>query len=236
MDNRRIRELRLRLDLSQERFARLLSVSSQTVRRWESGLTKPLPIISLKLEEIQREAAASGHGPGSVPMRETRDGGDKSVELGLGGLFKGIGSLIDLVTKMTEEDQEETARSGDIDAMGGRLRGVYGFSVRTGLRGRPVIKRFGNLHETDSGPVVADSREPLVDVFDEGAHLSVIAELPGIEKKDIHLDVEGDILEITASTGDRKYKKEVLLPSAIDLESMESSYRNGILVITLAKG
>lgn len=51
MEDRRIKKLRLDFGLSQERFARLLVVSLQTVRRWEEGLTKPLPIMNLKLGE-----------------------------------------------------------------------------------------------------------------------------------------------------------------------------------------
>ncbi|MFQ5873399.1 MAG: helix-turn-helix domain-containing protein, partial [Dehalococcoidia bacterium] len=207
MEHRHIRELRTGLGLSQERFAQLLSVSLQTVRRWESGLTRPLPIISLKLEEIQRETGRSQRRIGGIPMKEARGKGEAGAELGLGGLFKGIGSLIDLVSKMTEEGEEETTRTGEIEALGGKLKGVYGFSIRTGLGGRPVIEQFGNIQETASGAVATETREPLVDVLDEGDSLVVIAELPGVEQKDIQLKLEGDILEITASTRGRNYQK-----------------------------
>jgi HSP20 family protein len=234
VENRRIRELRQRLSLSQERFAQLLGVSLQSVRRWESGLARPLPIISLKLEELQRETSAPRRRGGGVPVRRTGDKGEVSAELGLGGLLKGIGNLVDLVSKMAEEGREETAGSGEIEAMGGRLKGVYGFSVRLGLGGRPIIEQFGNIQETATGPTVAETREPLVDVLDEGDHLAVIAELPGVDEKDIRVTVEGDIVEIVATTGDRSYQKEVLLPAAA-AASLESSYRNGVLEIRLAK-
>ena len=235
MEHRRIKELRGHLDLSQERFARLVGVSLQTVRRWESGLTKPLPIISLKLEELQREVAAPRHASGDVPMKETREEGEARVDLGLGGLFRGIGSLVDLVSRMAEEGEEGATRTDEMKAFGGKLKGVYGVSVRTGLEGRPVIEQFGNLLETESGPVVSETREPLVDVFDEGDYLRVIVELPGVEERDIQLKAVGDILEIAAHTRDRKYQKEVLLTSAVDLERLASSYRNGVLEIRLPK-
>ena len=242
MEDRHIKELRGLLDLSQERFAQLLGVSLQTVRRWESGLTKPLPIISLKLEELQRETLGQRRGAGGIPraggipMRGARREKDEAgAEFGLGGLFKGIGSLLDLVSRMAEEDEEETARSGEVEALGGKLKGVYGFNVKVGLGGKPVIERFGNIRETEAGPVVTETREPLVDVLDEGDQLVVIAELPGVEEKDVQLRVEGDILEISAATKDRKYQKEVLLPSPVDSEGVEWSYRNGILEIRLAK-
>jgi len=47
--------------------------------------------------------------------------------------------------------------------------------------------------------------------------------------------LEGDILKLTAENKDRKYAKEILLPSKVKKESMEPSYKNGILEIKLEK-
>lgn len=168
-------------------------------------------------------------------MRGARGGSEAAAEASLGGLFRGIGSLLDLVSTMAQEGKEETTGSGEVEALGGKLKGVYGFSVRLGLEGKPVIEQFGNIRETETGPVVAEIREPLADVLDEGAGVVVIVELPGVEEKDVHLQMNGDILEVTAATGGRKYEKEVLLPSAADPDSLTSSYRNGVLEIRLAK-
>ena len=52
--------LRLDLGLSRERFAQLLMVSMQTVRRWEGGSTKPLPFINLRLEELESTVLSLG--------------------------------------------------------------------------------------------------------------------------------------------------------------------------------
>ncbi len=168
-------------------------------------------------------------------MVGARDKGGASVEIGLGGLFKGIGSLLDLVSKMAEEGKEEASASGQVEALGGKLKGVYGFSVRVGLGGTPVIEQFGNIQETEAGPVVAETREPLVDVLEEGDHLTVVVELPGVDEKDIQLRAEGDILEVSAASRARKYHKEVLLPAPVDPASLKSAYRNGVLEVTLAK-
>jgi HSP20 family protein len=136
---------------------------------------------------------------------------------------------------MAEEGHEESTQSGEFEALGGKLKGVYGFSMRMGLGGTPVIEQFGNIQETETGPVITGIREPLVDVMDEGDHLVVIVELPGIEEQNIQLKAEGDILGISASTRDRSYQKEVLLPWAVGPETLESSYRNGILEIRITK-
>ena len=238
MEENDIKKLRLGLSLSQERFARLLNVSLQTVRRWEEGLTKPLPFISLRLEELQREINAQ-RGKGEVPMadrkKKTADNVDLGMEVGLGGLFKGLGGLFDLVSKMAEEGKQEQSSTGETEILGGKGKAVYGFSVKMGLGGKPVIEQFGNIQATDKGAVVAEVREPLVDVLDEGERLLVIAELPGVAAKDIQVKIKEDILELTAEREDRKYSKEVLLPSPVDASTMEQSYKNGILEIKLVK-
>jgi HSP20 family protein len=152
-------------------------------------------------------------------------------KISFGGLFKGLGNLIDLASKLSEEGVE---KRGEIKGLPKGARGVYGFSVRT-LAGKPVIESFGNIRETAKGPVVEEVREPMIDIFDEEDHISVIAELPGVSEDEIKVEVAGDILNLTASDKDRKYAKEVLLPSKVKPESVKTSYRNGILEITLQK-
>ena len=169
-------------------------------------------------------------------MKAREGRGEAAAEIGFGGLFKGIGNLLDLVSKMAAEGKPETTGAGEIEGLGGALKGVYGFSVRMGLGGSPVIEEFGNIRETEAGPVVAGAREPLVDVLDEGDRVLVVVELPGVEEKDIQLRVAGDILEVSAAGRDRKYHKEVLLSALVDAGSLESAYRNGILEVRLAKG
>ncbi|MFH1140867.1 MAG: archaeal heat shock protein Hsp20 [Chloroflexota bacterium] len=235
VEARYIVALRGSLGLSQERFARLLGVSMQSVRRWESGLTRPIPIIAEKLEELSRQTGASKHGTGGISMAAGNRGSGGAAEISFGGLFKGVGSLLDLVSKMAEEGQEETSASGEVETAGGKVKGVYGFSVRVGLGGKPVIHSFGNIRETEKGPVVTETREPLVDVLDEGDHLTVVAEVPGVEEKNVQLKVEGDILEIVAASKDRKYEKQVLLPYPVDSGSVKSSYRNGVLEVSVTK-
>lgn len=221
--------------LSQERFAQLLGVSFQTVRRWEAGLSRPLPIISLKLEELQGQIKKAQHSVGGVSMSERKRESKEGLEIGLGGLFKGIGGLFDLVSRMTEEGQEEYTRSGEIEGLGGQAKGVYGLSIKVGLGGKPIIEQFGNIRATEKGAEVADVREPLVDVMDEGEGLAVIVELPGMEDDDIHVEIKEDVLILAAEGKHRKYSKEVLLPMVVETEPVERSYRNGILEVRLKK-
>jgi len=156
---------------------------------------------------------------------------------GLGDLFRGIGDLIELLKEMEAEGKAEVTRTGELRGKGALkdLKGVYGFSVKVGLGGEPTVETFGNIRKGEGGPVVEDVREPLVDVFDEGDTMRVIAELPGVEPAEIKVELEGDILTIATQGKERRYTKEVLLPAAGRRESLKTSYRNGLLEVTLAK-
>ena len=82
--------------------------------------------------------------------------------------------------------------------------------------------------------MVAEVREPLVDVFDEDETILVVAELPGVAEEEIRIEVEGDILSLETA-GERKYAKEVLLPAAVEAGPFHKAYKNGILELRLKK-
>jgi len=176
------------------------------------------------------------HGTNEGGDMGTPEGEDRGAAGGgFGEVFRGLGSLFEIVSKMVEEGGGQYERTGELGGLGGNVKGVYGISVRVGLDGGPVVERFGNIRETEAGPEVAESREPIVDVFEEDDTILVIAELPGVEESDIQLDVRGDILELFAEAGDRRYRKEMLLPASVDAGSMASSYRNGVLEVRLCR-
>lgn len=230
MDSSEIKKLRQEFALSQERFARMLGVSLQTVRRWEAGLSKPLPIISLKLKQLRADLPPEARAQPNIDKREVRH---PRAAVDLGGLLKGIGGLLSLVSRMSEGDAVQ--REGQATASDGKVKAVYGFSVRMGLEGRPVIEQFGNIQETETGAVVAETREPLIDVMDEGDHFMVVAEMPGVDERNIRARVQDDILDISAESGERHYASQVRLPAAVDASLMALSYRNGILEVVLPK-
>lgn len=57
---RLIRELRQRLELTQEQFAAELGVTCSSVNRWENGRSKPLPLAMQKIEGILRDLGDRG--------------------------------------------------------------------------------------------------------------------------------------------------------------------------------
>ena len=161
----------------------------------------------------------------------------KSVkrEEGAGGIFRTVSSFLDFLSDMLEKGETEIRREGEAGLKKG-IKAVYGFSVRLGGEGQPRIEPFGNVRtEKGKGPVVEEVREPIVDVFDEKETVVVVAELPGVNEKDINVELRDDILTITAETGERKYHKEVLLEAPVASEGLTRSYRNGILEIRIWK-
>jgi HSP20 family protein len=176
--------------------------------------------------------------------KETEEKTGFDVDLGaeklsLGGIFKGISNLIDLAAKLQREGKSEISHSGEIKGLGSKgAKAVYGFSIKLGgLAGEsPQVETFGNIKKDKKGaPVVEEVREPLVDVFDEANKITIIAEIPGVEEEKIKIEIKDDILELKAEDSDKKYHKEILLPSKVREESVRSTYKNGVLKITLTK-
>ena len=155
---------------------------------------------------------------------------------GLGGILKGLGDLVEKLGDL--EKQGEISKTGSINGPGEQLRGIYGFTVKVGLGDQgPRIEPFGNIRrDADSGRTeVQEVREPMVDVFEEEDHLLVLAELPGVGKDDIKVDVKDDVLTITAERGDKKYRKEVRLPCCVPKSKMQVTCNNGVLEIKCPK-
>ena len=157
-------------------------------------------------------------------------------KISLGGLFKGIEKLVDVAAELKEAGGE-IRKEGEIDLshLKEGMKGVFGFSIKTAVGGKPIVEPFGNIKKTPKGPTVEEEREPITDVFDEKEEIRVYAEMPGVNQEDVKLDLKGDILDISAQTGDRKYHKEVLLPAKVNTETLTSSYKNGILEISIKK-
>ncbi|MCX6648490.1 MAG: Hsp20/alpha crystallin family protein [Candidatus Bathyarchaeota archaeon] len=112
---------------------------------------------------------------------------------------------------------------------------VYGYSVKIGSDGKPVVREFGNMKPTTPGgedkkPLsLQEAREPLVDVIQEQGQIKVIAELPGVEKDDIQLFATDKTFTLDVTNPEHRYHKELELPFEVDEDSATSTYRNGVL-------
>jgi HSP20 family protein len=96
-----------------------------------------------------------------------------------------------------------------------------------------------------------DSRRPTVDVIDTVEEIKVIAELPGLKKEDINVQVTSEGVEISAELKAETKKEEegyirkerrhehfyrrIPLPATINADKVSASYKNGILELHLPK-
>ncbi|MCX6306108.1 MAG: Hsp20/alpha crystallin family protein [Bacteroidetes bacterium] len=166
--------------------------------------------------------------------KEKKDEADFDL-FGLGGLFKGIEKLVDLAGKLDESGGIKKEGEINFDHIKKGMKGVYGFTINTAGGGSPRVETFGNIKKTPEGPKVDEEREPITDVFNEKNELVIIAEMPGIEESDIHIDLKEDILEISAVSKSRSYRKELLLPEKADRKNLRHKFTNGILEIRIKK-
>jgi HSP20 family protein len=72
----------------------------------------------------------------------------------------------------------------------------YGYTMTVGPDGKPVVKEYGNV-KPELAPT-SNSREPMVDtIVDEKEKLvKLVAEMPGVEKSDVKILVQGKSVDI----------------------------------------
>ncbi len=158
----------------------------------------------------------------------------KEFKGNLEGLFGGFTELLEKLGDLAEKG-ETLRKSGTLKGSSDDVKGVFGFSVKVGGMDDkgPKVEPFGNIRKDEhtGESVVQEVREPMVDLFEEKDHTLVVAEMPGISATDIKIDIQGDLLTITAEKGKKKFQKEVLLPKPYSRDKMVITCNNGILEI-----
>ena len=125
-----------------------------------------------------------------------------------------------------DEIFDEANKSGTIQSYGPFY---YGYTMTVGPDGMPVVKEYGNV-KPELLPT-SDTREPLVDtlVDEKEKVLTLVAEMPGVEKKDVKVVVEDKTVCIDAEHGKKKYHAKVPIQQKVNKDSAKASYTNGIL-------
>ncbi len=113
---------------------------------------------------------------------------------------------------------------------------IYGFSYTKEPGKEPEIEEFGNIKPShrriETFP--RGEREPLIDVIDQKDAYEVVAELPGVEKKDIKLHTTEDSLEIKTEN-EKRFYKEIPFDMPVKPETAKATYKNGVLSVTIKK-
>ncbi|MBI5481146.1 MAG: Hsp20/alpha crystallin family protein [Deltaproteobacteria bacterium] len=80
--------------------------------------------------------------------------------------------------------------------------------------------------------------EPDVEIFEEGRDVVVLAELPGVAKEEIEVQVNGDVLTLATKPthpGRRRYYRELVLPFPASAAGLSWGFRNGVLELEVSR-
>ena len=177
---------------------------------------------------------------------------DREEESVAGGILKGIGKVIPGLDglieslgkssafkerlKKIDEEVEREIKKAPLRRTEGRGLGTP-MGIPPGARGK-IAKRKRFVREKPDavrpeGPPPMPKERP-ADIFDEKDFIKIIAEIPGVEERDIKIDLVKDKLAISVDIPDRKYHQELKLPCE-PKGKLEKTYKNGILEVKMDK-
>jgi HSP20 family molecular chaperone IbpA len=150
---------------------------------------------------------------------------------GLEGLLRGIGDLLHQAANMSS-DRHRADPEGSKPVMQSRMsvRTVDGEEIGADFFGlRAFVDAVAERRQDEQAPAPPDRREPLIDIITSEDSISAIVELPGADPETLVVQVEHDMLILSASGAGIEYAAEALLPAAVTDSAREQSFRNGVL-------
>ncbi len=120
---------------------------------------------------------------------------------------------------------------------------------------RPLLGQLDELFNEALGTTrrTDDSRTliPSVDLEETDDHYLLSFDMPGLEKKDIDIEVQGNQLVVTGERKDEReggsgrarfverrygtFQRTLTLPEGISADKVEAQYRNGVLTVAVSK-
>ena len=113
------------------------------------------------------------------------------------------------------------------------------------------LDRWPRFPSLWSGEPMWQGFTPSVDVKDDGKEIRVIAELPGIDEKDLDVELTGDLLTIRGEKREEidedregwrrierrfgSFERTISLPEGIDTEKVKAHFKNGVLTVSLPR-
>jgi HSP20 family molecular chaperone IbpA len=135
-------------------------------------------------------------------------------------LLKG---LLEFIRALDELAQREVVKKGKGELMGADV--AYSYTVR-----------YLSPYARPRAPPTKDAEKPLVDVFDRGDHIVVVALMPNVKEEDLKFRIDGDTLKITSNMAGTKVLKEISIPKDSEVDKiLNASFKNGVLEIRLRK-
>jgi HSP20 family protein len=92
-------------------------------------------------------------------------------------------------------------------------------------------------------------RLPVTNVHETEKEWLLTMEMPGVDKKDVHVEIENDQIIVTGEKAEKtetegllrreirseKFRRSFLLDSSIDRDNIKAKLENGVLKVTLSK-
>jgi HSP20 family protein len=109
-----------------------------------------------------------------------------------------------------------------------------------------------NTHNINNSNAITNYKKPSSDITETDKEVILEVDLPGVDKKDIKINISKDNVEIKAEKKDKKskedkkglyrlersyigYHRKYSLPSEIDFDNSDAEYIDGVLKITMPK-
>lgn len=112
----------------------------------------------------------------------------------------------------------------------------YGYQVTIGSDGKPKVREFGNVRPSNRGLVEQTGvRAPLIDkaIDEKGNTLTITAEMPGVTKQDVKVNISNQYVSIHAEKDDKKYHADIPVDVQLDDASAKATYSNGVLELNI---
>ena len=116
---------------------------------------------------------------------------------------------------------------------------------------RQMNRLFDDLVESPAGTTgtgLATAGWPQLEIDQHDDRIRVVAELPGVDEKDVELTIEDGVLSLTGEKrSERKdengysersygrFERRIALPSNIDEDKCQADFRNGVLTVTIPR-
>jgi HSP20 family protein len=113
------------------------------------------------------------------------------------------------------------------------------------------LERPWSLFDDEEAFLSGAGWAPLFDVLDGEKHVTVRAELPGVDPKDVEITVSGNVLTLSGEKKDSRegrerlfrrserryasFRRAVQLPEGVDAQDVTAEHVNGILTVKVGK-
>jgi HSP20 family protein len=121
-----------------------------------------------------------------------------------------------------------------------------------------IAKREEQAPATSRGPAAQKARTPEsdsiyvpdVDIYEDGEHVRLVADMPGVDQGSVNVTIENNVLTIEGQArvsppeghaligqeyGVGKYRRDFTLSDSVGLEGVKARVQQGVLEVTIPK-